>query len=77
MRSMPLFAAMMMAGCMEGGETTPPPVGMANPASAFCVEQGGTVEIRTEAAGQVGYCTLPDGRVIEEWALFRAEGPKP
>ncbi len=48
--------------------------GLANPASAYCVEQGGNVEIRKESSGEVGYCHLPEGRVVEEWAFFRARG---
>jgi uncharacterized protein len=50
-------------------------VGIANPASVFCVEQGGTVEIVDEAAGQVGYCNLPEGTRIEEWEYFRSQNP--
>lgn len=50
-------------------------VGMANPASVHCVEQGGKVEIRKGPDGQTGYCHLPDGRVVEEWVLFRASHP--
>ena len=47
-------------------------IGMANPASVHCTEQGGKLEIRTgKDGGQYGVCTLPDGRVCEEWALFR------
>ncbi|NUF13860.1 I78 family peptidase inhibitor, partial [Acinetobacter oleivorans] len=42
-----------------------------NPASQYCVEQGGKLEIRNEANGQVGYCHLPNGQVVEEWKLFR------
>jgi putative hemolysin len=53
--------------------TTASGTGLANPASVFCVEQGGTVEIVDEAGGQVGYCTLPDGARIDEWEYFRAE----
>lgn len=55
--------------------TTSPdgPVGIANPASVFCEEKGGTVEIHEEAAGQVGFCHLPDGRILEEWAFFRSQ----
>ncbi len=45
--------------------------GIANPASVNCVNIGGTLAIVDEANGQVGYCHLPDGRVCEEWALFR------
>ncbi|EPG9551285.1 I78 family peptidase inhibitor, partial [Acinetobacter baumannii] len=45
--------------------------GSPNPASQYCVEQGGKLEIRNEANGQVGYCHLPNGQVVEEWKLFR------
>ncbi|MHB1086381.1 MAG: putative hemolysin [Minisyncoccota bacterium] len=50
----------------------PKTVQMANPASTHCADVGGTLEIREDAAGaQAGYCVLQDGRVCEEWALFR------
>ena len=52
-------------------DTTTP--GIANPASEYCVAQGGTVEIVDEAGGQVGYCELPDGRRIEEWEYYRSQ----
>ena len=45
--------------------------GIANPASTNCVTLNGTLEIVDEVNGQVGYCHLKDGRVCEEWALFR------
>lgn len=68
------FAAVAVAGCGDDeqapDETGP---GLANPASVHCVEQGGELEIVDEPAGQVGYCSLPDGRRIEEWELYRAE----
>ncbi|MFH1329393.1 MAG: DUF333 domain-containing protein [Actinomycetota bacterium] len=52
-----------------GGET-----GIPNPASVFCEEQGGTVEIVTAADGsQSGVCHFPDGSVCDEWAFFRGE----
>ncbi len=47
--------------------------GMPNPASVYCEEQDGTVEIRTEEGGEVGYCVFPDGSECEEWAFFRGE----
>lgn len=53
-----------------------PPVGIANPASVYCVEQGGKLEIRKTANGEVGYCHLPDGRVVEEWEFFRSQTRK-
>lgn len=46
---------------------------MANPASVYCVEQGGQVDIVDEGGGQVGYCELPDGRRIEEWEYYRSQ----
>ncbi|MBI4079693.1 DUF333 domain-containing protein [Candidatus Kaiserbacteria bacterium] len=46
-------------------------VGIANPASTNCVNLGGTLEIVDGTEGQFGLCHLPDGRVCEEWALFR------
>ena len=48
-------------------------IGMPNPASAFCVEQGGRLEIRETPDGDAGYCHMPDGRVVEEWELFRSQ----
>ncbi len=45
---------------------------IANPASENCIKLGGRLEIRDEKGGKAGYCHLPDGRVIEEWALFRS-----
>ena len=47
-------------------------VGMTNPASVFCVEQGGTLEPRKDKDGnEYAMCHLPNGTVVEEWALFR------
>ncbi|MEA3309436.1 MAG: DUF333 domain-containing protein [Chloroflexota bacterium] len=48
-------------------------VGLANPASVYCEEEGGQVEIRDEENGQAGYCVFPDGSECEEWAFFRGE----
>lgn len=46
-------------------------LGLANPASQYCVDQGGKLEIVKEANGEVGYCHLANGEKVEEWALFR------
>lgn len=51
------------------------PVGLANPASANCLEKGGTLEMRESKAGQYGVCFFEDNRQCEEWALFRGECP--
>ncbi|MEY4747181.1 MAG: hypothetical protein RLZZ416_230 [Candidatus Parcubacteria bacterium] len=47
-------------------------MGIANPAAVHCTDIGGDVEIAKIGNGsQIGYCHLTDGRVCEEWALFR------
>ncbi len=48
--------------------------GMANPASVYCEENGGTLEIREdESGGQVGYCIFPDGSECEEWDYYNGD----
>ncbi|MCG3863661.1 MULTISPECIES: DUF333 domain-containing protein [unclassified Photobacterium] len=46
-------------------------IGKANPASVYCEEQGGKLEMKQEEKGTVGYCHLADGKVVEEWAFYR------
>ncbi len=71
-----LSAFALLAAC--GVEATNPlgQVGLSNPASIYCAGQGGRVVIRETEAGQVGDCHLPDGRVVEEWALYRETHPQ-
>lgn len=62
---------LVLAGC---GGTASEGQKLANPASVYCEEQGGTLEIRTDAdGGQVGYCLFEDGSECEEWAYYRGE----
>lgn len=46
---------------------------VANPASVYCVENGGQIDIRDTDAGQIGFCMFDDGSECEEWAYFRGE----
>lgn len=46
---------------------------LANPATEYCIQQGGTPEVVDGEGGQVGYCNLPDGTRIEEWEYFNAQ----
>lgn len=47
---------------------------MPNPASVYCEEQGGTLEMKTDnTGGQYGICKFSDGTECEEWAFFRGE----
>ena len=74
-----IVAALGLSAC--GGEPSPvptadtfeSPVQLANPASKYCVDQGGRLEIREEAGGEAGYCIFEDGSECEEWAFYRGE----
>ncbi|MEG0974540.1 MAG: DUF333 domain-containing protein [Comamonas sp.] len=74
MKSTSLLAfslASSLVGCSTG--SAPPSLGMANPASVYCMKLGGKLTIENTANGQVGICRLPDGTQIEEWELFRRD----
>jgi putative hemolysin len=65
-----LVATLFLGACGDDDTDTRVP----NPASEFCEERGGTVEIEEDAAGnQVGICVLPDGTRIDEWEYYREE----
>lgn len=70
-----LPALLLLAACGGGAPKAAPGqwASMANPASQYCAELGGRLEIRAEQAGEAGYCHLPDGAVIEEWQLYRGK----
>jgi putative hemolysin len=49
-------------------------VTISNPASVYCIEQGGELDIRTdENGGQYGVCVLANGSECEEWKFFRGD----
>jgi putative hemolysin len=49
-------------------------VGMANPASVYCINQSGKLDIRSDEQGnQYGVCVFDDGSECEEWKYFRGE----
>jgi putative hemolysin len=63
--------ALGLAAVACGGDDDNDDVTLANPASVFCVEQGGEIVIDEVADGQVGICEI-DGERIEEWEYYRA-----
>ncbi|MHC1739800.1 MAG: DUF333 domain-containing protein [Anaerolineaceae bacterium] len=52
-------------------------LGLPNPASVYCTQNGNKLEILTAADGsQSGMCVFPDRSTCDEWAYFRGEcGP--
>jgi predicted secreted protein/putative hemolysin len=74
-----LVLLVLAAGCTQQTATTPGTVpattpasaAIANPASVYCGQAGGTTEIKTDASGgQYGMCTFANGTSCEEWALM-------
>lgn len=75
-----LFTLVALAGVVLSAACTTQqanPTGgaeMPNPASVYCEQNGGRLEIRTAADGsQSGVCVFPDGSECDEWAYFRGE----
>lgn len=67
---------------MEGGKTDDvlrvvrmyeqESIQIANPASVYCQEQGGKIEVRKNTEGEAGWCIFIDGRECDEWEFFRS-----
>lgn len=65
-------AKIMIQGDTLSKDPALAPVGLANPASEFCVKQGGKLEPKKDAQNSSdAMCHLPDGQVVEEWEYFR------
>jgi putative hemolysin len=55
---------------------TTPNAGVANPASANCLNNGGRLVIaKMGNGGEYGLCYFDDNRACEEWAMYRGECP--
>lgn len=70
-----LLTTLLVSACSTPQVKTPEPqsLGMANPASVYCNKVGGTSIVKKDSRGnEVGYCRLADGKVVEEWELFRS-----
>lgn len=55
------------------GASTTPSTSIANPASTYCINHGGTLQIKTGPAGQYGMCSFSNGSQCEEWQFFRGQ----
>ncbi len=68
-----------LAGCSKTMYNQPPRnnTQIANPASVYCEEQGGTVQIVTAADGsQSGMCKFSTGKECDEWEFYRGNCTK-
>lgn len=78
MRYLLLALALPLAACTA--KTTPPDapkpphaIGMANPASVYCLEKGGQQIPIQSPQGVRTECKLPGGETIDEWELYRRD----
>ncbi len=74
----PLLVLILVASACTSSPSNPANdqgeiIGMANPASVYCEDQGGKLDMRNNADGTYGECIFPDGSECEEWAYFRGE----
>lgn len=71
-----LLGAFIFSGCSSSEPITPEPpqlIGMPNPASVYCKDSGGELQIVKTDSGERGDCILPGGERIEEWKLYRRD----
>ena len=47
-----------------------------NPASKYCIEMGGKLDLVKEESGTKGICTTKNGVQCEEWEYYRGVCPK-
>jgi putative hemolysin len=69
-----LLLVLSMTACKRDQVQTGTDALIANPASVYCEQNNGKVEIRTDVSGgQAGVCVFADGSECEEWAYFNGE----
>jgi putative hemolysin len=69
-----LIALALLSACASQPASPTPAAGIANPASVYCEQNGGQLELRQDAAGGIaGVCVFPNGSECDEWAYFRGE----
>ena len=60
----------LLSGCVGFPVEKESILSMSNPASEYCISKGGSLKIDKNLDGEVGYCILPNGQMIDEWAFF-------
>lgn len=64
-------SALILSACLSS-QNDEPQASMANPASTYCIEQGGESILKMSKSGdQYGVCRFSNGREIEEWQYYR------
>jgi len=69
-----ILALMALTACTTTQRTPTAAASLPNPASAYCGQNGGQLELRTDAEGGVaGMCVFADGSECDEWTYYRGE----
>lgn len=69
---------LVLSGCnkTENNPAEEPEVWMANPASVYCEENGGTlIPAEDEDWNQFAFCQIDEDTICEEWEYYRGECP--
>ncbi|HAA46089.1 MAG: hypothetical protein XD36_0008 [Halomonas sp. 54_146] len=68
-----IAAVLLLVGCTAGASGPDSQNQMTQYAAEYCRSIGGENELRESRLGTGRYCRLPDGRVENEWQLYRSE----
>lgn len=69
-----VLITILLAACSPSQTAATQETNLPNPASVYCEQQGGRLEMRSDASGGVaGICVFTDGSECDEWAYFRGE----
>ncbi|PKC38167.1 hemolysin [Pantoea ananatis 15320] len=73
---LPILLSLLLSGCLSSPSSRETSTSqLANPASQHCLAVGGKIDSVKTAGGEEGYCTLPSGERIDEWAFYRRNTP--
>jgi uncharacterized protein len=70
------IAAGLLASCTVSGTNPLMGLQLPNPASVYCIERGGTLDIKESPEGDVSICVLSDGTRVDEWTFYRQNHPQ-
>jgi putative hemolysin len=70
------IAAGLLASCTVSGTNPLMGLQLPNPASVYCIERGGTLDIKESPQGEVTTCVLADGTRVDEWTFYRQNHPQ-
>lgn len=68
-----IATVVLLAGCASGGGDASSQNQMKQYAAEYCERVGGQTEVQETSLGTGRYCRLPDGRVENQWQLYRKE----